>query len=69
MKPRIEFSGVRSSWLVLDRKAFLAWFALSASSLAATSCALRLASSFSALASESARRPISSSEWSAGTTG
>lgn len=25
--PRIEFSGVRSSWLTRDRKSLLTWFA------------------------------------------
>ena len=40
VKPSTAFSGVRSSWLVLDRNAFLAWVALSASSRAVISSAL-----------------------------
>ena len=39
----MELSGVRSSWLVLDRKRFFARVAASASSLAAVSSASRRA--------------------------
>ena len=60
MKPRIAFSGVRISWLVLLRNAFLDWVALSAASRAATSSAARLARSSSAWMSAFVSRPSSS---------
>ncbi len=63
VKPRMEFSGVRSSWLVLDRNEFFAWVAFIAASLAVVSSAARLASSSSALRCDSATRPISSAAW------
>ena len=68
-KPRMEFSGVRSSWLVLDKNEFFAWVALMAVSLAAVSSAVRLASSASALRCDSARRPISSPAGITGSSG
>ena len=60
MNPRMEFSGVRSSWLVLDRNEFFARVALIASSLAVVSSTARLASSASAWKSDSPSWPISS---------
>ena len=60
MKPRIAFSGVRISWLVLLRNAFLDSVAVSAASRAATSSAARLARSSSARMSAFVSRPSSS---------
>ena len=48
VKPRMEFSGVRSSWLVLDRNEFFALVALVAPSMAFVSSAARVVSNFSA---------------------
>jgi hypothetical protein len=41
--PMMAFIGVRISWLMLARKALLAWLAASAASLAAASSAVRSA--------------------------
>ena len=68
MKPRMEFSGVRSSWLVLDRNEFFAWVALVAMCMAVVSSAFRLASSPSARVSDSLSQPISSPALGAGSS-
>jgi hypothetical protein len=54
LKPRIAFSGVRSSWLILDRNSVLAALARSARSVAAASS--RRTSSWSPAAATRARR-------------
>ncbi len=60
VNPSTAFSGVRSSWLVLDRNAFFAWVAFSATSLAAVSSVVRLSRRPLARASAAISRPISS---------
>mmetsp|Transcript_3280 Transcript_3280/g.11534 ORF Transcript_3280/g.11534 Transcript_3280/m.11534 type:complete len:246 (-) Transcript_3280:425-1162(-) len=47
VKPRMAFSGVRNSWLIVARKRPLAWLAASARSLASLSSAVRSATSSS----------------------
>jgi hypothetical protein len=57
VNPRMEFSGVRSSCLVLDRNGFFARVARIAASLAAVGSVARLASSASVLRSKCADAP------------
>ena len=45
--PRMAFSGVRSSWLMLDKKSDLAWLALSATCRASSSAVFWSCSSWS----------------------